>query len=368
MKILNDRSAAGLTLVEVVVLVVVLSLAAALATPALGQARRAAMNAQCQNNLGAQAKGFGNYAAANRSELPNAPVSPGGAGIDAIYGPRWQTQRYFASRTLPLAAFDLPNPGVITLQNPANEIALNSTAWYTIEGPSGYFMWLAPYMDEITQPKSKIAALSDVFLSPDDAGTLANWATIRNGLLNGSSNPPMLRNTWPSPYSGQFANFARLGSYRYTACAMMDYTIFLKTFSPSILSLRVNATNFDSVVRRNTVANIRVPSGKVLLWQYFALCNPELTMWFQPGAQTPVMLGDGSVRTVVPFVDGLLANSAGPDYTGPMFGVYFTEQVSVIYPCPFFTTWGGLRGRDLASPGPAPVFDPAAAWAIPDQD
>ncbi|MBL0927386.1 MAG: hypothetical protein IBJ11_07020 [Phycisphaerales bacterium] len=369
MKTLSDRSSAGLTLVEVVVLVVVLSLAAALAMPALGQARRAAMNAQCQNNLGAQAKGFGNYAAANRSELPNAPVSPGGAGIDAIYGPKWQTQYYFASRALPLAAFDFPNPGIITMQNPANNNALNSVTWNSMEGPGGYFMWLVPYMDEITQPKSKVAALSDVFLAPSDASGLANWAAIRKGLLNGSAYPPIRRNEWPSPYAGQFGAFARLGSYRFASCAMLDYRLFLQDSPTTVFNVRIRPSNFSSVVRRNTLANIRVPSGKVLLWQWFTSCTPDVSHWFEPNALTPVMLGDGSVRTIVPFLDGLPGKPEGPDFTGPILSASFIAQGGTVhYPLHFFATWGGLQGRDLASPGPAPVFDPAAAWATPEQD
>ncbi|MBL0927381.1 MAG: prepilin-type N-terminal cleavage/methylation domain-containing protein [Phycisphaerales bacterium] len=346
----------GFTLIELLVVVSIIALLIGILLPSVGAVRRQARITLCTSNMGQHGKGVLSYAVANQDALPNAPISPGGASIDGVYGTRGQVQAYFASRALPLNGFEFPNPGIPTMTSPADFTdVVRADRWDKLQAWNAYWIILSEYMGD----GQGAQALTDIFISPSDRETRDSWNQLKLGLRQGSTVPPITRGTWPN--LAEAGQQIRVGSYRYAPTAMTDPRLYAHDSSgrplvangPAVKWSAGQNDAFRSNVRRNRVSAVDFPSSKALFWLFYAVHDSGGDRaWFEPGVSVPVAAADGSSRSLTPYKDALKfvpdgdplrAQSAGPMFEYPAL----KGDDAGRYPGFFMTTVGGIRGRDL---------------------
>lgn len=370
---------AGLTFLEVAVLLVALAVLIAVVAPMLGAATQRAHLESDLHDLRAHGVATAQWGMDYADTLPNQPESPGfeNPAHESMYGERGTIAHRFGTEVLPYNGWQFKGQGDATPGIGFIPLSIFSTYGMNNTSPfSASSVILGPYLAE----HGSVYALEEVFLSAADNGRRAIWDnwkySFRTGqpASDGINYAPAGAGTLPATSTAPPANSMCFGSYMYSMSGFVQpeaFTVYVSGLgeieyiayiqSNAYTSQPPNRFNFasqtKSVVERNPTARVAYPSNKALFYTVYNLYDsPALgTYWFQPGVTSTVALADGSVRAVVSSREAVQRDdrifmSLRPDY-GNAIRPGALLQIQIFgggqYPAYYSACYGGILGRDL---------------------
>ncbi len=303
------------TLVELLVVISIIALLLGFLMPALGEVRRSAQMTLDLTHLKEHGTMKENYAAENKSRMPNAPAGRDGPNPS---GPKTGS----AMRPARLYAW----AGVYPYNGWSETTDSTPGVMTALRHEDTYKAYNIAFGQYILDDATGLGLLHEIFTSPGRSGAV----DVRDNFDSLRSDPGFM---WPTEFTvqvdanhpmlseGAFVGEADEGlawalspSYRYTLAGMygVDVTGKYESFWGKSIGLLGGTggagrvpwsdpqASWANMARWVPVSEMAFPSQKVMFWDMWATVDRQNNYYLGLTAQVPAVLVDGSTRIVRP--------------------------------------------------------------------